>query len=119
MLRKLTLAAALFVLTAIPVSVQAQQNTPTAPSQSLTLAAGGTAQNLFAAGEVFRGCAITNPQTATEPIWVNFYTTAVAAANTTSIPLVAGQSIGCPGGLTTAVSWIAATTGHQINAYRW
>jgi hypothetical protein len=33
--------------------------TPTAPSQSLSLTAGGAAQNLFLANEVSKGCAIT------------------------------------------------------------
>ena len=100
------------------IPVVPQTYTPSAPSGALTLATGGTAQNLFSAAEVVHGCVITNPSTATETIWVNFYTTAVGAAGNTSTPLTAGQSVGCPGGLTTAVSWIGATTGHAINAYK-
>jgi len=92
--------------------------TPSAPSGSLTLTLGGTAQNLFTAGEVVHGCTIQNPATATEKIKVNFFTTAVTTDGTTSIELTPGQSIGCGFGIATAVSWIAATTSHTINAIK-
>jgi hypothetical protein len=105
--------------------------TPSAPTiaNAGKLAAGATAQNLFTAGEVAHGCVITNPASAVdegigtaEEIWVNFTGTATlspnTAPNTTSIPIAIGQSIPCPGGLTTAVSWIATTIGHFIAAYK-
>lgn len=118
-IRDMTRIFALLVAMFWFMPANAQAITPTVPSQSLTLTTGGTAQNLFTAYEVARGCTITNPSTATETIWVNFFTTAVGAEGNTSIPLVPGQSIGCAGPMTTAVSWIAATTGHKINALRW
>jgi hypothetical protein len=91
------------------------------------LAAGGTAQPLFAAGEITRQCAIINPTTAAdqniaaaEEIWVDFTgKAAVAASGGTSIPVPAGQGMNCPGPLTTSVSWIAATISHRITAYHW
>jgi hypothetical protein len=94
--------------------------TPSAPSGALTLTTGGTAQNLFSAGEVVHGCTIQNPASATEPISVNFFTasSSATAGGTTSISVPAGSSIPCGVGLTTAVSWVAATTGHAINAVK-
>jgi hypothetical protein len=113
-------ALVLALLWLAPASAQSvPEITPTAPSGALTLVTGGTAQNLFGAHEVSRGCTITNPSTATETAWVNFYTTAVGAEGNTSIPLPPGVSIGCGGPIATAVSWVAATTGHKINASRW
>jgi hypothetical protein len=109
-------------LLTIPSSAQIPigQYTPVAPSGALTLATGGTAQNLFAAGEVVHGCTIVNPSTATEAIWVDFTgAAAVAAAGHTSVQLAIGTPIPCGVGLSTSVSWIAATTGHAISASRW
>ena len=131
----LTIAlAALWVMTAPPPqSSQAQQIfTPTPPRipANATLVAGGTAQNVFAAGEVVHGCAIVNPTTATdegvgaaEEIWVDFTgqpaQTATGSASPTSVPVPAGYGINCPTGSTTGVSWNAATTSHRVSAYRW
>jgi hypothetical protein len=111
-----------------PLPIVINPYTPAAPATSNAgkIATGGTAQNLFTAAEVVHGCVITNPGNATdqgistaEEIWVNFVTTATAAANSASIPVAIGQSIPCPGGLTTAVSWIAATSSHVISAYKY
>ena len=113
----------------LPVTVENSGSgaiTPKAASGSLTLATGGAAQTLFAAGEVVAGCVIGNPTTATEEgigaaeaISVSLITTAVAGGGVATTILEAGQWMGCGAGLTTAVSWIAATTGHKINAYVW
>lgn len=92
--------------------------TGSAPSGALTLASGGTSQVLFTANEVIHGCSIQNPSTATESIWVNFYTTAVGTAGTTAIQVQPGTAIGCGSSFTTAISWIAATTSHAINAVK-
>lgn len=114
-------AAAILIfalLFSLPAMAQ-QQARVTGPSiaNANNLTTGGTAQNLFAAGEVGRGCAITNPSTATERIWVNFATTAQQGIAATDIPVEIGSSMNCPPGpLTNAVSWIAATTNHQIVA---
>lgn len=99
--------------------------TPSAPSGSMTLTTGGTAQNIFATNEIVHGCLISNPLSATdqgisvaENIYVSFITTAVSGGAVATTPLYPGQSLPCPGGLTTAISWIAATTGHKINAWK-
>ncbi len=94
--------------------------TPTAPTTSgaTVLVTGATAQTLFTAGEVVHDCVIINPATATERVWVNFFTTAVQGTDASSVPIEIGQSIGCGGGLTTAVSWIAATINHRIFALK-
>jgi hypothetical protein len=101
--------------------------TPSAPNSggALTLAQAATAQIVFTAGEVAHGCLITNPLIAAdqgiataEEIWVSVAATATQSAATPSIPIPPGSSFSCGGGLTTAVSWIAATQGHKISAYK-
>ena len=101
-------------------------NAPTT-SGAMTLVAGGTAQTLFAAMEVLHGCVIINPTTATEEgigateaISVSF--TAVAAVGGGGVAttiLEPGQAVSCGQGMTNAITWIATTTGHKINAWRW
>lgn len=97
--------------------------TPT--NDSLSLTTGGTAQNAIASNATRKGCTIQNPATATdqgiataENIYVNFGGTAAAAS--TSFELTPGQSISCSplgiGTITSAVSVVAATTGHKIIA---
>jgi hypothetical protein len=125
---RMILAAALAAFLCLG-SADSQQFTPagTTISGATTLATGGTAQNVFGPGEVQFGCAIANPATATdeggiaaaEEIWVSFVGTAVAASASASVAVAAGSAITCPSGLYTAVSWIAATTGHKISAYKW
>ena len=111
----------------LKVAATSQIYTPSGPvtANAGKLAVGGVAQNLFTPNEVVHGCVITNPLTSfdqnvmpAETVWLSFVTTAQATPNSTSIPLYAGQSIGCPGGLTTGVSWIAATIGHLISSYK-
>lgn len=114
------LTGAAFGVNGNPIYVVTPQLTPSAPSGALTLATGGSAQQLFSAGEVVHNCVIQNPPNATEAISVNFYTTATAAASggTTSVLVGVGSVVSC-GGLTTAVSWTATTTGHAINAWKY
>ena len=101
--------------------------TPSAPNSggAMMLSQAATAQVLFTAGEVAHGCLITNPLTAAdqgvagaEEIWVSVAATATQSAATPSIPIPPGASFSCGGGLTSAVSWIAATQGHKISAYK-
>jgi len=115
------LAALLAALIATPAMAQKNYQ-PVAPSGSLTLGAGGTAQ-LFQAAGSFLGCVVVNPTTATEQgistaevIWVNVVGTAVQSAGSTSIPVEAGSSLSI-GPTSKAISWIAATTGHLIAGY--
>lgn len=101
--------------------------TPSAPNTggAMSLAQAATAQVLFTAGEVAHGCLITNPLSAAdqgiataEEIWVSVAATATQSAATSSIPIPPGSSFSCGGGLTSAVSWIAASQGHKISAYK-
>jgi len=115
------IASALFALLVLN-PVFAGDATPGKPSGSLTLVTGGTAQVLFTAGEAVSGCTIQNPPNATEPISVNFGAETAASAatgGTTSVSLAPGVSIGCGDRkITTAITWVAATTGHAINAWK-
>jgi hypothetical protein len=96
--------------------------TPAAPSGSLILTAGGTAQPFAGAGTANHGCTIVNPSTAAlqglsaaETAWIDITgAAAVQAAGATSIPLLPGASFSCPPGMTTGISWNAATTGHKL-----
>lgn len=99
--------------------------TPTDCSGTVTT--GGTAQNAFTSGATKRGFTIMNFDT-TEPMWISFTTT--AAANTiASYPIPAatattfagaGSFTSPPGmGINTALSVIAATTGHKWSCTWW
>lgn len=76
-----------------------------------TLTAGGTAQSASTA-KTRKYLYIENPKTATERLWFSTVTTAVAASP--SIPLDPGEWFCFEGSFVpnTAVSVIAATTGH-------
>ena len=125
------LAVVVAISAALVAAVWAQVPVTPVPSgvsgTPAILGVNGTAQSLFARGEVTRSCAIINPTTAAEQnvaaaeaIWVDFTgAAAVAASGGTSIPIEAGSAIACPGPLTTSVSWIAATAPHRITAYHW
>jgi hypothetical protein len=87
---------------------------------STTIAAGGTAQNLFSGNTPANGFAVYNPD-ASEALWVS--DSATAAANATGSIYIAPlggyetPSRGCrPLG---PVSVIGATTGHKITARTW
>lgn len=91
--------------------------TPTVPTT--TLATGGTAQNIAAT----HGGYICNPLSTTdqgispvEVIYVNIVTTATAVGNAGNSNITAGQCFNIPAGFSGNVSWIAATTGHKLNA---
>ena len=102
--------------------------TGTTPTDcSGTITTGGTAQNAFTAGSTKHGFTIVNLDT-TEPLWISFTTT--AAANTAgSYPLQAptASTFASPGsftapvgfGINTALSVIAATTGHKFSCTWW
>lgn len=84
-----------------------------------TVVTGGTANNAFAASVARKGCYITNPSTATEPLYVNPVTTAVISETNANSRLAAGQTWVCPPGITTAVSVIATTTAHAFGGAVW
>ena len=97
--------------------------TPRAPSGVTTLASGGAAITLCAAGEVTRGGLISNPSTAAaqnvataESIFVNLIGTATTTPGGNVFEVLPGASFPLPP-LTTAVSWTAATAGHKISVW--
>jgi hypothetical protein len=89
-------------------------STPIAPA-SHTIAAGGTAQNIFAAGAIPNVADIINPSTASETLYVDVVTAAVAGSGT-SIPIPPGGAYRISRPISTAVSVVAATTGHTFVA---
>ena len=98
---------------------------------ALTLQNGSTAQTLFGAGEPSNGGVIANPAqndvtgqnispAASESIWYDITgAVPVMAAGGTSMELKPGQTVGLPGGMVDAISWIAVTAGHRISGYTW
>lgn len=99
--------------------------TPTDCSGSITT--GGTAQNAFTAGATKHGFTILNFDT-TEPLWISFTGTATAAT-VASYPLQAATATTFAGagsfatpagfGMNTALSVVAATTGHKFSCTWW
>lgn len=88
----------------------------TLTDRSTTVTAGGTAQQLMATNSSRKYLFIRNPITATERLWINFTTTAVA--DSPSIALDPGDAFVMESGFvsTEAISVLGATTGHKITA---
>lgn len=94
---------------------------------SLALTTGATAQNAFSAGATKHGFTIANLDT-TEVAWISFTGTAVAGA-IASYPLAPATATTFAGlssyttppgfGMNTALSVIAATTGHKFSCTWW
>lgn len=117
--------AALNATTNIGNVYGASNVTPTDCSGTITT--GGTAQNAFTAGSTKHGFTILNFDT-TEPLWISFTTT--AAANTVAsypIPAATASTFAGAGsfttpmgfGMNTALSVVAATTGHKWSCTWW
>lgn len=113
-----------------PVSGTVTANGPqnvTVTDCSSTITAGNSAQNAITASSTIRGFMLMNLDV-TEPMWVSFTGTA-AAASTASYVLQAGASSTFAGagsfvspvgmGTSSAVSVVAATTGHKFSCTRW
>ena len=93
-----------------------------AAGASFSIVTGGTAQNVFAAASITNGAVIHNPFAATENLFVDVVNAAQAAepgSNGTTTAVPPGSSFNVPGGLTTAVSVIAATTAHTFTAWKY
>jgi hypothetical protein len=105
----------------LPVAIASNQTALPIPSGTLTdrsstITAGGTAQTLAASNSSRKKLIIINPSTATESLWFNFTTAAVAASP--SIELKAGTRYETDAAFisTELISVIAATTGHVFTA---
>lgn len=125
-----TIASA--VSTPIPAGTNAigkvEQSVNVTPTNcSGTVTAGGTAQNAFTAQTGLHGFTIANLDTS-EPLWISFTGTAAATA-TASYPLAAATATTFAGlssytsppgfGINTALSVVAATTGHKWSCTWW
>lgn len=91
--------------------------TPIGPLVS-TIATGGVAVTVFDPSSIFNTADIINQATATETLYVDVVTTAVAGSET-SIPIEPGQAYRITGTITTAVSVVAATSAHAFVAVRY
>ncbi len=116
-------ASQVALLKAILNSNQSMSNAASAVDRSLTIAAGGTAQQLVSANASRRSIVIQNPPNVTgnpssESIYVSFTGTAVVAA-AGSFEIMPGETWSSAGGPAPsgAISVIASTTGHVINAF--
>jgi len=125
---KRMLIAALLVLTAcLPAHAQTKPVSNVPPADcSGTITAGGTAQNAITASSNGRnGFIIANIDT-TEVMWISFTGTAAAAAlgsyplaPATATTFATLSSFYSSIGYNTALSVVAATTGHKFTCSRW
>jgi hypothetical protein len=90
--------------------------TPVTPQPGLVteIETGGDAVTVVAGGP--NGGFITNPATATEPLYINPINAAALAANGTTFALAPGQTWNIIPGQTTPTSANASTAGHQFSA---
>jgi hypothetical protein len=125
---KRLLIAALLLLTAwLPAHAQTKPMSNVPPADcSGTIAAGGTAQNAITASNNGRNGFVISNIDATEVMWISFTGTA-AAAGLGSYPLAPAtattfaqlSSFYSGVGYNTALSVVAATTGHKFTCTRW
>ena len=90
---------------------------PAAPSTH-TITTGGTAVTVFPAGSIANGADIINPASATEILYIDFVTNAVAGS-ATSIPIAVGATYRLPWPITSELTAVSATTGHAFVAVRY
>lgn len=83
-----------------------------------SIVTGGTAVVVFPANSIVNVGDIINPPNASEVLYVDITTVAVAGS-ASSIPLMPGQPFHVCGPLTTAVSAVSATGGHVFVAVRY
>ena len=83
-----------------------------------SIVTGGTAVTVFPAGSIVNVGDISNPVSATEPLYIDIVKTAVAGS-ATSFPLSPGGFYRVSGPIATAVSAVAATGGHAFVAVRY
>ncbi len=118
------LTAAMLML-ATPALAQTQVRNYTPTDCSGTITTGGTAQTIIPANTGVAGFMITNIDTA-EPMWFRINGTA-AGGTQGSYPLQAATAttFASPGsfysafGYNTAITVVAATTGHKFSCTRW
>lgn len=112
-----TVAAVALMLQLSTVALAQPATLPIGPLVS-TVAVGGTAVTVFAAGAIFNYADIVNPPSATETLYVDITTTAVAGSGT-AIPISPGRSYRVSGPIKSPVTAVAATAGHAFVALRY
>jgi hypothetical protein len=115
---KRALAGALFALMMLGLAGEARAD--------VTIAVGGTAQTVWTAGQVSRGCFVQNPQSATaqniaaaESLWISFDGSAASPTSGTSMEILPGATWPCPLTPVGQVSVYGVTTGHRFNIIKW
>lgn len=111
----------------LPVKITPGPSTPGAPSGALTLAIAATSQTLAAGGSVIHGGWIYNPLSLTQQGIVAAESAfvkldgagALLVAGGTTLEILPGEKFPLPSGITTVISWNAATVGHRISAVIW
>lgn len=133
---KLLLGALVFLALGNIASAQSTTNVNSQPNVtvtncSITIASGGTAQNIITAASTIHGFIIMNVDNTNgsgEPVWVSFTGTAVAgAAGSYALAAPTASTYAFPGsfsspvgfGSNKSVSVVAATTGHVISCTKW
>ena len=81
------------------------------------VATGGTP--VVVAAPLINGCYITNPQDATEPLFVDPVAPAATVEGGTTIALAPGQTYNAVPGQTNSLTVNAATSGHVFSCVRW
>ena len=90
---------------------------PKGPVNS-SISVANTAVVVFTAGTIVNVADIINPPSATEILYIDFVTTAVAGS-ATSIPLQPGESYRISSPVASVVTAVAATAGHSFIAVRY
>jgi hypothetical protein len=88
-------------------------------ASTTTISIGTLSQTVFSAGTIINGAWITNPTTATEPLYVNMTGgTATVSEGGSIFAIVPGQTLLIAGGPTNAITITATTTSHAFSAVR-
>ena len=95
----------------------AYRSTPVV-GDATSIVTGGVAVTVFATGSIVNAADIENPPTASEPLYIDIVTTA-SAGSATSFALSPGAAYRISGPITTAVTAVAATSGHAFVAVRY
>ena len=124
-MRRCLISGSFLLMLASPALAQVKTVNVTPVDCSGTITTGGTAQNAFGTATGRAAFQIANLDT-TEVMWISFTGTAVAGA-VGSYPLAPATATTFAGlssyysnyGFNTALSVIAATTGHKFSCTRW
>lgn len=106
----------------LPVTQAASEALTPADASAFEVMTGNTPVVAFAANSIKTGAYITNPVTATQPLFVDMVNTPTAAspgANGTTDAVYPGQDWTAPGPLTTPVQVVSTDSAHFFVAIRY